>query len=173
MVRKFGEIGHSMKGLEDCGITAEGFAQCDGLRERMNAADYDVIYCSPAQRCRETLIYGVIGARETPVIVDWRLAEGRGWAVFNELTPAAEVEWPAAWDVSGAADQRPAHETVEDVNKRMTDWWLAVSERWGDSQARILVSTHSWPIKIWAQAWPEEDIKLGNAEIHIFEDAAY
>lgn len=173
MVRKFGEVGHSMKGMEDCGITAEGFEQCAGLRERLNAADFDVIYCSPAQRCRETLLYGVVGSREAPVIVDWRLAEGRGWAVFNELTPATEVEWPSAWNVSGAADQRPERETVADVNMRMTRWWLEVAEAHGDSERRILVVTHSHPISIWAQAWPEEDIHVGNAEIHIFEDAAY
>lgn len=175
MVRKFGAIGHSMKDMEDCGITAEGFKQCEGLRERLIAADFDVIYCSPALRCRETLLYGVVGAKEAPVIVDWRLAEGRGWAVFNELKPAAEVEWPPAWNVSAAADQRPEKETVSDVNMRMTRWWLDVSERWGaDSTARILVVTHAHPIQIWAAAWPEvEGLHLGNAEIQVFEDAAY
>lgn len=173
MVRKFGELGHSMKGLEDCGISAEGFEQCTGLRERLSAADFDVIYCSPAQRCRETLIHGVVGAREAPVIVDWRLAEGRGWAVFNELTPVGDVEWPTAWDLSNAADQRPERETRSDMDARLSAWWLTVMGRWENSQARILVSTHSWPIRRWAATWPEEDIEIGNAEIHIFEDAAY
>lgn len=175
MARKFGQTGLDMKNLEDCGITAEGFKQCDGLRERLAADDFDVIYCSPALRCRETLMYGVVGSKDFPVIVDWRLAEGRGWAVFNELTPSAEVEWPTAWDISAAADQRPPKESTDDVNTRMTGWWLAATDRWGaDSNARILVVTHAWPIKIWASAWPEvNDLHVGNAEIHIFEDAAY
>jgi broad specificity phosphatase PhoE len=173
MARKFGQTGLDMKQLADCGLTAEGFAQCAGLRERLAATDFDVIYCSPALRCRETLLYGVIGAKEAPVIVDWRLAEGRGWAEFNELTPAAEVDWPAAWDITAAADQREEKETVADVNMRTTRWWLDASDR-GDSNARILVVTHANPIQIWAAAWPEvDDLHLGNAEIHIFEDAAY
>ena len=174
MVRKFGQTGLDMKTLSDCGISAEGFKQCEGLRERMSAADFDVIYCSPALRCRETLLYGVVGSKEAPVIVDWRLAEGRGWAEFNELTPAAEVEWPAAWDVTAAADQRAPKESVGDVNMRLTRWWLDVSHKWSETQTRILVVTHSNPISIWAAAWPEVDgLHVGNAEVQIFEDAAY
>lgn len=174
MVRKFGQVGLNMKELADCELTAEGIDQCKGLRERMSAADYDAIYCSPARRCQQTLLYGVVGAREAPVVVDWRLAEGRGWAVFNELKPVAEVEWPAAWDISAAGDQRPENETVVDVNMRTTRWWLDVAHAWENTNARILVVTHSNPIKIWASAWPEvDDLHLGNAEIHIFEDAAY
>lgn len=174
LARKFGQTGLSMKGLEDCELSATGIKQCNGLRERLSAGDFDVIYCSPAVRCQQTLLYGVVGAKEAPVIVDWRLAEGRGWAEFNELKPVSESDWPTAWDISAAADQRPPKESVADVNMRTTRWWLDVSGKWEDTNARILVVTHSNPISIWASAWPEVDgLHLGNAEIQVFEDAAY
>lgn len=170
-VKARGEEAMKDKSLCDCGLTEKGFAQARCALDPDTL--YDVIYCSPALRCRQTLLTAMPAATEVPVRVDWRLAEGRGWAEFNELAPFGDGMWPQAWDVSAAADQRPAHETIGEVARRMQQWWLAVSDEFGNTDKHILVVSHSWPIQLWASDWPEEKVKLGNAESHTFRNAAY
>ena len=170
-VKERGESALSDKSLADCGISPTGHEQAAALRPEFEGRRFAAIYCSPARRCRETLLGIYPDTAGLPVRVDSRLAEGRGWAEFNELGPLNPTDWPPAWDLTEAADCRIENEPFHVVSIRMQLWWKGVLDTvtGGD----ILVVTHKWPILLWAQDWPEETVDPKNCQPITFWDAAY
>lgn len=121
---------------------------------------FDRIYCSPARRCVETLLAAMPGAAERPVIVDWRLLEGRGWAIFNEVRDVSDVTWPAAWNIEAATDERAERESEGDVAARARGWWFDAYE----SGERILVVTHGYWLSLWFAEICGQGVEFANCE---------
>lgn len=157
--------------LRDCGLSPAGREQTTALRSEFEGRTFAAIYCSPARRCRETLMDIYPAAAEQSVRVDCRLAEGRGWAEFNELAILNPMEWPALWDLTRAAECRERLESIGEVSRRMQGWWIDVSDTVTDGE--ILVVTHKWPIQLWARDWPEVYVEPENCKPLIFTNAAY
>lgn len=151
--------------LTDCPLSEVGIAQTLVARAVHQAAGYDLIYCSPAQRCIQTLLGVLPEAAEMPVRVDSRLLEYRGIAVFNELGP--RPDFPPAWDLTAYSetDLRKPKERERDVERRVVGWWVDCIKQHGEAK-RILVVTHSFVISIWAACYPEVDIHVKNCETY-------
>lgn len=170
-VKEYSDAALNDTSLRDCGLSQIGHAQAAGLRSAFTGRTFAAIYCSPARRCRETLLEIYPAAVTQTVRVDCRLAEGRGWAEFNELTPLNPMEWPALWDLTRAAECRERLESIGEMSRRMRGWWIEVSDMVTDGE--ILVVTHKWPIQLWARDWPEVFIEPENSKPIVFADAAY
>ena len=148
--------------LIDCPLSEFGIQQTLNAWDRHRAAGYDLIYCSPARRCIQTLLGVLPEAADMPVRVDSRLLEYRGIAEFNEL---GNPDFPAAWDLTAysATDLRKPRERQRDVEHRVVGWWGDCIKQRGEA-TRILVVTHRFVISIWAACYPEEDIHVKNCE---------
>jgi broad specificity phosphatase PhoE len=153
-----GSLAYEDASLKDCGLTENGVAQARAVR--LDGRGFDRIYCSPARRCVETLLAAIPGAADLPVIVDWRLLEGRGWAIFNEVRDVSEVAWPAAWNIEAAGDERADLESVDDVTARGRSWWFDTYE----SSSRALVVTHGLWMSLWFAEICGQDVRFANCE---------
>jgi broad specificity phosphatase PhoE len=154
------ETAFTDKTLVECPLSEAGIQQTLDARALHQAAGYDLIYCSPARRCIQTLLGVLPESAEMPVRVDSRLLEYRGIAEFNEMgTP----DFPAAWDLNAysATDPRNPKERERDVEKRVIAWW-GDCIRGSALKKKILVVTHSFVISIWAATYPEEDVHVPN-----------
>ena len=156
------ETAFTDKTLVDCPLSEAGIQQILVARAVHQAAGYDLIYCSPAARCIQTLLGVLPEAAEMPVRVDSRLLEFRGIAEFNEL---GNPDFPPAWDLTAysATDLRKSRERQHDVEHRVVGWWVDCIKQRGEAK-RILVVTHSFVISIWAACYLEEDIRIKNCE---------
>lgn len=170
-VKEHGDTALNDASLCDCGLSPAGHAQAAALSPECTGRTFAAIYCSPARRCRETLLEIYPAAATQTVRVDCRLAEGRGWAEFNELTPLNPMEWPATWDLTHAAECRERLESIGEVSRRMRGWWIDMSDTVTDGD--ILVVTHKWPIQLWARDWPEVFVEPENCKPIVFANAAY
>lgn len=163
--RTRGQAGLTDLSLVDCPLTEAGLAQARAARGTQGP--FTTIWCSPALRCRQTLLEAFPEAVDLPVRIDWRLAEGRGWATFNEVA-FLESDLPAPRiRPTEIADPRSERETEGDVDRRVASWWRDVLalER---PDAKILVVTHRWPIALWISTFRDVDYAPGNCEFVTF-----
>lgn len=182
--RTRGQAGLTDPSLVDCPLTEAGLAQARAVRGTQGP--FTAVWCSPALRCRQTLLEAFPEAVGWPVRIDWRLAEGRGWATFNEIA-LVESELPEPWirPYDGPVDPRAERETEGDVDRRVASWWRDVlafdsSSRAGGgatrsqaagvekAEAKILVVTHRWPIALWIATFRDVDYAPGNCEFVTF-----
>lgn len=150
----------------DAALTAEGVRQAWRLREERLWESCDAIWCSPLQRCRQTLtlLLGDMG-RIARVILDDRLMEPQGDAIVNR-----RLEWldlkaavPANWDVERVGAVNPFDTWVEGgtvgeaghdgFDRRVRAWTEEVCRRWPSGRI-LVVSHHDW-IGSWFRQFGE------------------
>lgn len=137
----------------DAALTPKGLAQTQRALPRFVNETYDVIYCSPLRRCRQTLLGVYPAAARLPVLLDDRLMEPQGDHVCNWRIEKDELARtvPATWNVSDINDINPCNpghnETGAEFAARIQAWTDDVSARYPD--ARILVVTHY----MWTLWW--------------------
>jgi broad specificity phosphatase PhoE len=99
-----------------------GIEQVKKAKETFPAETFDVIYCSPIRRCRQTLLAVLPEAAELPVRVDDRVIETQGFAYCNKRSGRTDViaASPPAWDFSGVAETNPFDVLKENYSMDVT-----------------------------------------------------
>lgn len=98
--------------FRDAVLTEVGYSQTIQLRQEFAGLKFDVIYCSPMRRCRQTLLGIKPETIDIGVILDDRLIEQpTGINICNHRLDRNEViaSCPAAWNVSEVHDINPFH----------------------------------------------------------------
>lgn len=96
--------------LRDAPLTEAGHAEVAGLKAQINGIRYDAIYCSPLQRCRQTLKGSYPRSVYLPVNLDDRLLEQPyGSYISNKRQEKADIiaSSPVHWATSRIADTNP------------------------------------------------------------------
>jgi broad specificity phosphatase PhoE len=118
-----GEIAYFDPIHTDSALDTIGLEQVLKTREIFPSEKIDVIYCSPIQRCRQTLLAVIPESNNLPVRLDDRVMESQGLAYCNKRSErhAVIASSPSAWDCSGVAETNP-FDTLKEC------YSLAVSE---------------------------------------------
>jgi broad specificity phosphatase PhoE len=164
----------------DATLTAEGVRQAWTVREagRLGRAeDYDLIFCSPLLRCRQTLLETVPGAERFPVLLDDRLMEPQGTAICNRRAEREDLRGsvPAVWRLDGMNTVNP-YDVLEEGGTVGEDGHGGFERRvrsfTGDrialipEGARVLVVAHHDWIRAWFRLFEPGRgvVSLGNCE---------
>ncbi len=158
----------------DAALTAEGVRQAWDLRMDRLGERADVIYCSPLQRCRQTLalLLGDSGAR---VLLDDRLMEPQGSAIVNR-----RAEWddlkaavPPGWDLERVGLTNPYDQWIEGgtvgedghahFDARVRAWTEEMCRR--SPGKRVLVVTHHDWIASWFRQFGGRRVSVGNGQV--------
>lgn len=160
----------------DAGLTPEGVRQAWALRSDLLGERCDAIWCSPLQRCRQTLTL-LLGdmVRIARVSLDDRLMEPQGSAIVNRRMELEDLKRvvPAVWDLDRVGAVNPFELWVEGgsvgeeghagFDRRVRAWTEEMCRRW--PTGRILVVTHHDWIASWFRLFGEgRMVSLGNAE---------
>jgi broad specificity phosphatase PhoE len=172
-----GEIAYSDEKHRDAKLTDFGIAQCQKHAGQLHKYTYDVIYCSPLRRCRETLLHVYPGARFLPVKLDDRLMEPQGTHHCNrraEKTDLAHI-LPTQWDLSGVSNENPYpkwDESYEDdvgVGKttgffqRIRNFTEDVMTRFPPNTHILVITHHDW-VRGWTREYYGTPISLYHCE---------
>jgi broad specificity phosphatase PhoE len=94
----------------DAALTEEGYTQTLELKSQINGIRFDAIYCSPLQRCRQTLKLAYPRSVYLPVELDDRLLEQPyGTHISNRRQEKGELIScvPISWSTTRVADENP------------------------------------------------------------------
>jgi broad specificity phosphatase PhoE len=151
--RRRGSIAYRDMVNRDAALTPKGHTQTQLALQRFVNETYDVIYCSPLQRCRQTLLGVYPAAAQLPVRLDDRLMEPQGDHTCNWRIEKDELAGsvPACWELAGVGALNPCspnhNENGADFAARIKAWTDEVTTR--HPNARILVVTHY----MWSLWW--------------------
>jgi len=136
----------------------------------------NAIYCSPLQRCRQTLIGVLPEALSRPVQLDDRLMEPQGQAVCNKRLDYAELarSVPAAWYLTGVGDVNPFDAVNEGYSskvgltagfkERIRAFTDSLLDTHTDDQTILIVTHHDW-ITTWFELYSETTVSPRNCEL--------
>lgn len=168
---KYGEHAYFDKKNVDAELTELGKSQAQGVYESGTlggAGDYDVIFCSPLSRCRNTLLLAVPDSSSVRVLLDDRLMEPQGDCACNRRQEYTELvkNVPDSWDMTEVSSFNPFDRLREGYQlglsgnsvflKRVLDWGNDILERYRG--CKILVCTHHDWIRGWFQEFQEGTI---------------
>jgi broad specificity phosphatase PhoE len=151
---------------QDATLTPEGVRQAWALRRERLGENCQAIWCSPLQRCRQTLTL-LLGdaARMARVHLDDRLMEPQGGAIVNRRLEwdALRAQVPATWELDGVGVVNPFDVWVEGgsvgeeghsgFDRRVRAWTEEMCRRWPDGRI-LVVSHHDW-IASWFRQFGE------------------
>lgn len=166
--RARGNIAYSDPANRDAALTPIGHQQTQREMRNYIYEKYDAIYCSPLQRCRQTLLGIYPAARELPVIVDDRLMEPQGDHLCNWRADRAEIvaTVPPCWDMLAVSETNPGgpphtNESGYTFHSRIRAWTADMVTR-HHPDARILVVTHYTWTQHWFDIHRDETVCLAN-----------
>jgi broad specificity phosphatase PhoE len=162
----------------DAALTAEGVRQASDLRPERLWDRCDAIWCSPLQRCRDTLIL-LLGdmSRIARISLDDRLMEPQGSAIVNRRMEYTDLKShvPATWGLERVDSVNPFDIWVEGgsvgneghsgFDRRVRTWTEEMCRRWPNG--RILVVTHHDWIASWFRQFGESgkrNVSLKNCD---------
>jgi broad specificity phosphatase PhoE len=96
--------------LRDAALTEAGHAEVTALKAQINGLRFDAIYCSPLQRCRQTLKGSYPRSVYLPVNLDDRLLEQPyGSYISNKRQEKEDIiaTSPVHWNTTRIADTNP------------------------------------------------------------------
>lgn len=153
---------------KDAMLTEKGYTQINAaVSKGVPAYDsFDVVYCSPMRRCRQTLMGLYPKSKLSTVIVDDKLIEQpQGQHICNKRIEKSLMEQhvPPLWDLTFVSDENPfIFDTVAD-RRRIWDFTNEVKEKFKDK--RVLVVTHCTWIHNWLALFKNKsDVWLQNCE---------
>jgi broad specificity phosphatase PhoE len=160
-------------------LNTDAALDLEGINQAMSAQRHivcDAIYCSPLQRCYQTLLLVMPSAQELPVRLDDRLMESQGLAVCNKRKEKSTIVTtvPPTWDTTRVAEQNPfetLHEGYSlfvsdmpefcDRIRAFTEYLVATHS---EEQRILLVCHHDW-IRTWFQLHKGVTVSPKNCEI--------
>jgi broad specificity phosphatase PhoE len=161
-----GDIAYRDPANRDAALTQVGIQQT----RRELTDTYDIIYCSPLRRCRQTLLGIYPSACNRSVKLDDRLMEPQGDHTCNWRMEKAHLmlEIPSTWMVAGVADVNPgqqprANETAAEFRQRIREWTEEVAALY-PPRTRILVVTHYMWTRHWFDLFHGNTVGLANCE---------
>lgn len=154
----------------DAPLTPTGIDQTQKEMSAYAGKTYDAIYCSPLQRCRQTLLGIYPDAKNLPVILDDRLMEPQGDHLCNWRLDRDGVKCyvPTYWELTAVSYTNPGapphiNERMSDFRARIREWTDDIVTRHSDD-ARILVVTHyMWSLH-WFDIHQDEAVYLPNCK---------
>lgn len=138
-------------GITDCNLTQEGKSETKNAFSNYSANDFDVYFCSPLKRTRQTL--DVIVPGQDPII-DERIIE-RNFGDWEGLPYSVIDENTTELYILGKI-QPPNGETYQEVEKRVLSFISDLFQTYNDE--RILIVSHATIVRI------VRDIFLPNME---------
>lgn len=130
------------QGTSERPLNASGIAQAQALAPHLATLEYQAIFSSPQQRCRQTVELALPPDHLPHVVYDPRLAE-IDLGVFEGLTLAEiTARYPeeyTAWDTD-REDNAHGGERASDVGARMLDWLEDVRSEY--DEGRVLTFSH-------------------------------
>lgn len=148
--------------FRDAELTPAGLEQCAARRDEFSKMDFDVIYCSPMRRCRQTLLGVYPKADELNVYVDDRLIEQpTGTCSCNHRLERDEMTCSKKWDLSGVSLVNPFN-TVCDVNdkRKISSFTEMIKEK--HKGKKVLVVSHGTWIYRWTEMYSINVVVLKN-----------
>ena len=157
----------------DAELTDVGLGQCAASGARLKElGPYNVIYCSPLRRCRNSLLSAIPDADTWPVLLDDRLMEPQGFHVCNRRRNRLTVreESPVVWSTQAVGPINPYtgwRETEGSASANFYGRIRAFTESVVVSGAtRVLVVSHHEWIRRWFEIYHgTEDVSPANAEV--------
>jgi len=158
----------------DAALTEEGWEQAKGLT--LSPSQFDVIYCSPSLRCRQTLV-GALPDHGRVLLDDW-LMEPQGDAFCNKRVDYAELvaSLPpdGLWSVTAVERENPFSLLDEsyasgevghaEFVSRVRSFHDAVLATYGENDRILVVSHHDW-IRTWFREITGQNISPRNCEV--------
>ena len=162
---------------KDAALTAEGVRQAWILRESGRLRDFDLVYCSPLRRCRQTLIGAVPSVERFPVRMEDRLMEPQGVAICNRRAELADLraQVSSMWCLDGVGSVNPYDVLAEGgtvgsgghsgFERRVREFTEEVLRRQPAGSRVLVVAHHDW-IRAWFRLYAPErgTVSLGNCE---------
>lgn len=147
----------------DAPLSESGQLEAEKLAEKLKNEKFDVIFCSPLLRAKQTA-RAVNEYQRCPIFFDKRLIErdcgklsGITYAELDELKP----NW--SWVIGDNRCEQLNVETVEDMMKRVQDFANYVNEEWSDS--KVLVVAHSGIASVFHAL--QDNLKKGDDILNI------
>jgi broad specificity phosphatase PhoE len=164
----------------DAALTAEGVRQAWAVRESGGLGHHETfteVFCSPLQRCRQTLLGVMPGVDRFPVRLDDRLMEPQGSAICNRRAELEDLRRavPPPWNLEGVPRVNP-YDVLEEggtvwddghagFERRVRDFTESVLRRQPAGSRVLVVSHHDW-IRTWFRLYEagRGGVSLGNCE---------
>ena len=146
------------------------------LTHRQNIGAIDAVYCSPLQRCRQTLIGFMPASNEMQIHLDDRLMEPQGSAVCNKRAERLSViqSSPPSWDASGVSECNPFDSARDGYSSdiglansfytRVRGFTESMAAAYEDDHVILIVTHHDW-IRTWFSIYTRLDVSARNCEI--------
>jgi broad specificity phosphatase PhoE len=134
------------------------------------------MYCSPLQRCYQTLLAMMPASSELPVRLNDLLMEPQGMALCNKRSAKATIAAavPALWDLTHVSDQNPfdmltegytsAVQTTPEFSLRVRRFMEYLQAQHSDDETILIVSHHDW-IRTWFYIYKGTVVSPKNAQV--------
>ena len=136
----------------------------------------DAIYCSPLQRCYQTLLAMMPLSSELPVHLNDLLMEPQGMALCNKRSAKTTIvaAVPPPWDATHVGDQNPfdilnegytsAVQTTPEFSLRVRQFMKYLQTQHSDDETILIVSHHDW-IRTWFYLYKGAVVSPKNAQV--------
>lgn len=154
--------------ITDIPLNENGIEQCKEAEELVRNLNYDIVFCSPKIRTKQTM--EIINSKKLPVVYDDRLIERNAGSLEEIYT--YDFDYKAFWTLG--KDNIQNCETIEECKKRVYEFLDEIKEKYKDKN--ILIVTHNGICRIihtYFNGFPKKgDISQKghlNAEIKMYE----
>ena len=121
-------------------LSKDGMFQVKELAEQLKSEEFDLIFCSPLERARQTA-KEINKYQKCPVVYDHRLIERKCGDLdgikYNELDGLKNWNWI----IGDTRCKKYNAETVDNMMERVQDFINYLSEQWPDK--KVLIVAHS------------------------------
>lgn len=153
-------------GQKDVPLNEKGINQAKITAEKLRNVNFDVCFCSPLLRAKQTMEEIVKFHKELNIVFDERLMERD----YGDLVDQSEDEVPAnkRWDMNYTVGRNV--ETIDDMTKRMNSFLNYIKTT---NNENVLIVAHSGVGRIFrslVEGFPEnenlENLGISNAEVY-------
>ena len=156
-----------MQGHKDIELNAEGKAQAQIVKEKLQGVKFDIVFSSPLKRARETA--QIISNQD--IVIDDRLIERYNGELEGKFKNEIEV-FP---DFNDPNDTRFGIESLDSFRGRINSFLTEIMEKYKGKN--ILVATHAGVclyVRCYFEGEPKgnlyENYKLKNCEVLSYEN---
>ena len=160
--RIHGPVAYTFLKNRDAPLTPEGWRQTVERGKLIDISEYTHIFCSPLQRCIQTLLGVAPAAHELPVLLDDRLMEPQGSDICNKRIEKSELIIPLSWNTDNVAEVNP-WDFKDSLHERVISATEDILRSYPD--ANILIVSHCQWIREWFKTYKQEEVLLKNCEI--------
>lgn len=161
-------VDHRALSFTDLELNETGKEQAKEAEELVKNLDYDMVFCSPMTRTKQTA--QIVNSKNVPVEIDERLRERNCGSL--EGIPVTEFDYKFFWNIN--KDGMFDCESLENLKQRVYEFIDELKEKHSDKN--VLIVTHNGVcrmIKTYFNGFPRRgDIKEyghGNCEIKMYE----